>query len=156
SAPPVQQTINTALYGNGSVPLVLGAADAASMAGSVSTTVKLDNVPVGLSLSGPTDAPVSAGPPYITATATAGPSGVNGIACSLDGAPYQLYPGSSTQLPVQGVGVHQASCYARNNAVAPNGTRATSPVQTWTLSIREPSVATVAFSRVVNALRCSK
>src|SRR6185437_14793774 len=156
SAPTVQETINTAQYGNGALPLRLGAADAAGLSASTGSTDYVDNEPVGLSLSGPTDAPVSAGTQYITATATAGPSGVNGIECSLDGSPYQFNAGPSTQLAVQGVGVHQASCFARNNAVTPNGVRATSPVQNWTLSIREPSVATVAFSRVVNALRCAK
>jgi hypothetical protein len=156
SAPTVQQTINTAQYGNGALPLRLGAADAAGQGAGTGSTDYVDNEPVGLSLSGPTDAPVSAGTQYLTATATAGPSGVNGIECSLDGSPYQFQSGPSTQLAVQGVGVHRASCFARNNAVTPNGVRATSPVQNWTLSIREPSVATVAFSRVVNALRCSK
>ena len=156
AAPTVQQTINTAQYGNGALPLRLGASDAAGLSASTGSTVYADNQPVSLSLSGPVDAPVTDGTQYITATATAGPSGVNGIECSLDGSPYQSYPGSQTQLAVQGVGVHRASCFARNNAVASNGVRATSPVQTWTLSIREPSVASVAFSRVVNALRCAK
>jgi len=156
AAPAVQQTINTAQYGNGALPLRLGASDAAGLANSAGSTVNVDNAPVNLSLSGPVDAPVTDGTQYITATASAGPSGVDGIECSLDGSPYQSYSGSRTQLAVQGVGVHQASCFARNNAVTPNGTRATSPVQNWTLSIREPSVATVAFSRVVNALRCAK
>ncbi len=156
AAPTVQQTINTAQYGNGALPLRLGASDAAGLSASTGSTVYADNQPVSLSLSGPVDAPVTDGTQYITATATAGPSGVNGIECSLDGSPYQSYPGSQTQLAVQGVGVHRASCFARNNAVASNGARATSPVQTWTLSIREPSVTSVAFSRVVNALRCAK
>jgi hypothetical protein len=156
AAPAVQQTINTAQYGNGALPLRLGASDAAGLANSAGSTVNVDNAPVNLSLSGPVDAPVTDGTQYITATASAGPSGVDGIECSLDGSPYQSYSGSRTQLAVQGVGVHQASCFARNNAVTPNGARATSPVQNWTLSIREPSVATVAFSRVVNALRCAK
>jgi len=156
AAPAVQQTINTAQYGNGALPLRLGASDAAGLANSAGSTVNVDNAPVNLSLSGPVDAPVTDGTQYITATASAGPSGVDGIECSLDGSPYQSYSGSRTQLAVQGVGVHQASCFARNNAVTPNGARATSPVQNWTLIIREPSVATVAFSRVVNALRCAK
>jgi hypothetical protein len=156
AAPAVQQTINTALYGDGAMPLRLSAVDAAGLPVAVGSTVYLDNAPVSVSLSGPTDAPVSAGTQYITATATAGPSGVDGIECSLDGAPYQFHSGSSTQLAVQGVGVHQASCFARNNSLDANGVRATSPVQSWTLRIREPSVATVAFSRVINALRCSK
>jgi hypothetical protein len=156
SAPPVQQTIDTTQYGNGVLPLLLGAQDAAGLSAGASSTVSVDNQPVGLSLSGPTDAPATAGTQYITAAASAGPSGANAIACSLDGSPYQFYPGSSTQLPVQGVGVHQASCYARNNAVTTSGVRGTSPVQNWTLSIRDPSVATVAFSRVVDALKCHK
>jgi hypothetical protein len=156
AAPAVQQTLNTAQYGNGALPLRLGASDAAGLSNSAGTSVNVDNEPVNLSLSGPVDAPVGDGTQYITATASAGPSGVYGIECSLDGSPYQPYSGSRTQLAVQGVGVHHASCFARNNAVTPNGVRASSPVQNWTLSIREPSVATVAFSRVVNALRCAK
>ena len=156
SAPAVQETIDTSKYGNGLLPMTLNAIDAAGLSANYRSSVAVDNVPVGLNLNGPTDAPVTAGTQYITATATAGPSGVNGIACSLDGSPYHFYPGSSTQLAVQGVGVHQASCYARNNALSSTGVRATSPVKTWTLSIRDPSVASVAFSRVVDALRCAK
>jgi hypothetical protein len=156
SSPGVQQTIDTSGYGNGTLPMTLSASDAAGLAVNYASSVHVDNVPVALSMSGSTDAPSTAGTQYITATATAGPSGVNGIECSVDGSPYQLYPGSSTQLPVQGVGTHQASCFARNNALDANGGRATSPAHTWTVSIRDPAVASVAFTRAVAGLRCVK
>ena len=52
---------------------------------TVTKSVNIDNAPVALSLTGPTDAPSTAGPQTITATASAGPSGVRGISCSVDG-----------------------------------------------------------------------
>jgi hypothetical protein len=126
------------------------------LAVNYASRVHVDNVPVGLSMSGLTDASSTAGIQYITATATAGPSGVNGIACSVDNAPYQFYPGSSTQLPVQGVGAHQARCFAQNNSLNASGVRATSQAQSWTVSIRDPAVASVAFTRALAGLRCVK
>ena len=43
-----------------------------------------------LSLSGPTDAPSTAGTQYVTASAGGSPSGIDGIACSVDGSPCAL------------------------------------------------------------------
>jgi hypothetical protein len=126
------------------------------LANAVTSNVNIDNDPVGLSLSGPTDAPTTAGTQYVTATASAGPSGVSGISCSLDGAPYQWYPGASTRVPVTGLGVHKLTCYGANNARDTSGNVATSAPQTWTLSIREPTVSAIGFSKLVDALRCHK
>jgi hypothetical protein len=144
--------------GEGAMPLVLLATNAAGVSTGFTylETVYADNQPPALSMSGPTDASATAGTQYITATATAGPSGVDGIDCSVDGSPYRFYAGASTQIAVQGVGVHQARCYAENNAVDSSGGRGTSAIQTWTLSIRQPSVSTVSFVRVADALRCAK
>jgi hypothetical protein len=81
---------------------------------------------------------------------------VRAIYCSVDGGAYQQYGGSPAQVPVNGVGGHGVSCFAENNAVDPSGAPATSPVQTWALSIREPTVAAVAFSKLVHVLRCHR
>jgi hypothetical protein len=150
-------TIDTTQYPNGALPLTLSAGDAASPANvsSPSETLQVDNTPVGLSLGGPTDASSSAGTQYINAIATAGPSGV-AIACSLDGSPYQWHLGSSEQIPVTGLGTHQLLCYAQNGAIDPSGNPARTPTESWTLKIGLPTVMGVAFTRVVDALRCHR
>ena len=87
------QIVDTASIGTAAgVPLTMWASDAAYdyQAGhynsdTVTKSVNIDNSPVGLGLSGPTDAPSTAGAQTITATAQAGPSGVRGIWCSVDG-----------------------------------------------------------------------
>ena len=148
-------TIDTTQYPNGSLPLALSASDAASPANvsSPGTTLHVDNTPVGLSLSGSTDAPSTAGTQYVTATASAGPSGV-AIACSVDGSPYQWHLGASAQIPVSGVGTHHVLCYAQNGANDPSGTPARTATDSWTLKIGLPTVMGIAFAHVVDALRC--
>jgi hypothetical protein len=155
SAPGVDQSVNTTQYGQGTVPLTLNATDAANVPVTYSRTVNVDNQAPTISLSGPTDAPSTAGTEYVTATATAGPSGVAGIFCSLDNAPRQQYSASSIRVPVQGIGIHHLSCFSENNARDAAGNAASSPTATWTLSIRAPAVTTVSFARVANALRCA-
>lgn len=147
--------INTATSVPGSatgVPLVLMAHNASYNPStsqpdwtSVSESLNVDNLPVGLSLSGPRDVPVTAGPQYVTATATSGPSRVGAIMCSVDGSPpaAELLNGAgaqtaTAQVPVSGLGVHTIGCYATNRAVNGNGAPTTSPTQTWSLKIGEP------------------
>ena len=87
------QSFNTAAVASGAgVPLVMWARDAAYdysaghyLSGTTTSYVNVDNDPVSLSVSGPTDAPSTAGTQYVTATGNAGPSGVSGIGCSADG-----------------------------------------------------------------------
>ena len=150
------QTINTTDYPDGPLTIGLEAYNAAGNWATPWSTVHVDNSPVVLNLSGPTDVPSTAGTQYITASATAGPSGVSGIGCTLDGAPYQWYPESTVQIPVSGLGVHQLTCYGANNAKDPSGNVATSQPQTWTLRIGEPTVMGIAFTRIADALRCRK
>jgi hypothetical protein len=116
--------------------------------------LNVDNQPVSLSLTGPTDASVAAGTQYISATARSGPSGVGGIYCS-DGGAWTSEPltGKGTQtasarIPVAGLGPHPISCFAVNQAQDAAGARAASPTQTWTLRIGQPVVAAVSFSNV--------
>jgi hypothetical protein len=150
--------INTGDFPDGPMKLGLWAADATKPANqsSQSETVEVDNAPVGLSLSGPSDALSTAGTQYVDAVASAGPSGVAGIACSLDGSEYTFRSGASARIAVQGLGPHEVRCYATNNAVNSSGTPATSAVQTWNLSIRQPSVSAISFEHIVDALQCHR
>lgn len=99
SSPAVDQNVNTAQYGQGVLQLTISALDSAQVPVSYSKTVDVDNQTPTISLSGPTDAPSTAGTQYVTATAGAGPSGVSGISCSVDNAPPQWYASSSAQVP---------------------------------------------------------
>jgi hypothetical protein len=152
----LDSSVDTSNYANGSgkISLAFSASNAATVVSYASRSVDVDNMPVGLSLSGPADAPSTTGTQYVTATASAGPSGVAGIWCSVDGSPYALHQASAARIPIAGIGQHAVSCYARNNAIDANGAAATSPTQTWSMSIRQPSVSTVTFSRLVDALKC--
>jgi hypothetical protein len=154
SAPAIDQGVNTAQYGDGALPLTLSAWDAAAQPVNYSRTIDVDNQVPTISLSGPADAPSTAGTQYITATASAGPSGVAGISCSLNGAPAQWYSASQVQIAVQGIGVHHLSCHSENQAHDGAGNPGTSPTANWTLAIRTPSVSSVSFARVADALRC--
>ena len=157
AAPAVSATVHTAIYGQGAVPLTLGASDAAGVPASVSKTVFIDNTQPTVSLSGPTDAPSTAGVQYVTATATAGASQVDGIDCSVDGAPARWVAGPSARVPVSGLGQHSVGCAAANNAVDGAGNHGWSDWSSWTLSIRQPTLAAISFgSRIINALLCRR
>jgi hypothetical protein len=150
------ETIDTTQYSNGSLALTLSAADAASPANvsSPATTLHVDNTPVTLSLTGPSDASSTAGTQYVSAAASAGPSSVSAIYCSVDGGAYAAHSGASAQIPVAGIGSHQVSCYAQNTAIDPNGRPASSPSQTFAMLIRQPTASAISFSRIADALRC--
>ena len=156
TAPAISQTIHTWQDGSGAMPLTLGAWDAAGVPVSYTKTIYIDNSQPTISLAGPTEAPSTAGTQYVTAAASAGPSGVAGISCSADGAPYQWYPNASVQIPVAGIGVHRVTCYSANNATDPSGHDATSAPQTWTVSIREPTVSGIGFGTLVHPLLCKR
>ncbi len=155
AAPAVDQAIDTAQYGQGVMPLTITAVDGAGQSVTYTRTIQVDNQRPTVSLSGPSDASNAAGTQYVRATATAGPSGVAGIVCSLDAGPDRWYPSAAAAIPVQGVGVHHVSCYSASNARDSNGTRATSAIATWTLPIRWASVSTVSLVRIASALRCT-
>jgi hypothetical protein len=148
--------LNTTSYADGQHTFAYAASNAASVPASASKTISIDNAPVSLSLSGPTDAPSTGGTQYVHAVASAGPSGVRAIFCSVDGGSYQRVGGAAGQDPVGGDGPHRVDCFAENQAIDPSGAPATSPVQTWNLSIREPTVAAVSFISVAGRLRCHR
>lgn len=150
-------TLDTTQYPDGPLSLALWASDAAYPANltSPSETLRVDNTPVTLSLTGPADALSTAGTQYVAATAGAGPSGVAGIHCTVDGA-QESFAGASARIPIAGVGSHTASCQAQNNAIDPAGAVASSPTETFSMTIRQPTVAAITFARIVDRLRCHR
>ncbi|MGH3265144.1 MAG: hypothetical protein ACRDNS_24480, partial [Trebonia sp.] len=154
AAPAINQTVDTSRYGNGALLMVLSSVDAAGVPASTSTTIHVDNLQPTVSLSGPTDAPSTAGTQYVTATAAAGPSGVDGISCSVDGAPAVWYPGAQAQVPVAGIGEHQVRCLAADNAVDASGQHGWSAAAFWAIKIGEPTTSAISFGHIVDALRC--
>ena len=133
----------------------LSTSDAAGVPASLSKTVYVDNSTPTISLSGPVDAPSTAGTQYVTATAGGSPSGIADIVCSVDGGPAQSYSGGSAQVPVSGIGTHTVSCYAQDNAVDPSGAHGQSSTATWSLKIGQPTVVGIAFDKLVG-LRCHR
>ena len=156
AAPQIDQAVDTSRYGQGAVPLTLSAGDAAGMPASITRTVYIDNQQPSVALSGPADAPSTAGTQYVTAMASAGPSGVAGISCAVDGAPAQWYPETVAQVPVDGIGQHLVQCFSESNAVDGNGTHGTSTPQSFAIMIGAPTVTAIAFSRIVDQLRCHR
>jgi hypothetical protein len=154
STAPIDDPVSTVAYPQGPDSLQVGGTDAAGAPASLTKTIYVDNQTPTIALSGPADAPATAGTQYLTATATAGPSGVAGMSCSVDGAPSQWYPTATTQIPVSGIGEHQVRCYSVNNAVDATGARGTSIAQTFSMKIGTPTVAAVAFSTLVDKLKC--
>ena len=142
--------------GQGAMQLRLLATNTAGVTAAPAKTVYVDNSMPTIALSGPTDAPSTAGTQYVTATGSAGASGVSGVGCSVDGSPPSWYPQASARVAVAGVGVHRVTCYSANNARDAAGNVATSAAQAWTLSIREPTVAGIGFARLVDALVCRR
>jgi hypothetical protein len=156
SAPAVADSVQTGDYGQGPVPLMIGAVDAAGVPVYYRKTVYIDNTQPTVSFAGPSDAPSTGGTQYVTATATGGPSGIAGLSCSVDGGAAQWFPHSSASIPVSGIGDHHISCAAAGNAVDGAGRHAWSSTTTWGLSIRQPTVSGIGFSTMVDGLRCRR
>lgn len=123
----------------GSVTLSYLASNAAGSFSSASANLNVDNDPVSISV-----APQNLGdavvgwvghPVFVSATATAGPSGVAGISCSTDGSPLFTYS-SAQGVTVDGTGTHTVNCIAQNNAFDPQGLPATAS-QSTTFKIDE-------------------
>ena len=152
---PVDTTISTSAYGQGPVSLVINGWDAAGRTTTATKTLYVDNSTPTLSLSGPTNAPSTAGTQYVTATAGGSPSGIDGVSCSVDGGPAHWYPGAVGQVAVSGIGEHTVRCDALDNAVDQYGTHAQSPTRTWSLKIGQPTMIAAGFLRYVG-LRCHK
>jgi len=151
-------SVDTTSYPNraGAITLSYSAANAAGAVSSASKSSNVDNQTPSVSLTGPTDAPSTAGTQYVTATTSAGPSGIAAIYCSVDAGAIQTFAGATASIPVTGLGSHVISCYAHNRAVNANGQPAQSATATFDLSIRQPTAAVITFARIADALRCHR
>jgi hypothetical protein len=156
AAGPVNDTVVTEAYGQGAQSLRIAAWDAAGETVSDTKTIWVDNSQPTVTLSGPADASSTSGTQYVTATATAGPSGVAGIACSVDDGPNIWSAGSVAHVPVSGVGQHTVKCLAENNAVDGSGVHGSSALQSFSMKIGVPTVTGIGFSKIVNRLRCHR
>jgi hypothetical protein len=150
-------TVHTAQFSDGPHQLSVFGADAAGLntGSNYATTIYIDNSNPTISLSGPVDAPSTAGTQYVTAMAGGSPSGIGDIVCSVDGGAAQTYPGASAQVPVSGIGAHSISCYSEDTAVDPSGVPGQSAPASWSLRIGEPTVVGIAFDKLVG-LRCHR
>ena len=122
--PSAGASVDTRAYisGANSLPITINAANAAGLISSYSETLHVDNTPVGVSLTSPDDANPTVWVNHavtVDATATAGPSGVGGTSCSVNGGGSTPY--ATRGMSVDGDGVHVVSCTASNNAVGPQG-----------------------------------
>lgn len=117
-------SVDTRQYVGTSGPLALTLQDT-NAAGNTSTatqTLHVDNDPVSVSLSTPNDANPSVWvnhPVSVQSSASAGPSGIAGTSCTVDGGHSFNY--ADPGFTVDGDGAHTASCTASNNAVDPQG-----------------------------------
>lgn len=152
----LRTTVHTAQFGDGTSALVLHGDDAAGLGtpdGAYTKTLYIDNQAPSVAVTGAGEAPSTSGTQYLTATGTAGPSGVSGMSCDVDGQP-ESYAGASAQVPVAGIGVHTVTCVAANNSRDASGAVAVSAPASHTISVRQPTASAVSFSRIANALRC--
>jgi hypothetical protein len=120
-------TVDTRDYisGAGQLPVTLQATNAAELASApTSETLNVDNDPVSVSLSTPDDPNPTLWVNHavtVDATPSTGPSGLESMTCSVNGAAAQAYPAAG--LTVDGDGVKNVTCTAWNNAVDPQGNR---------------------------------
>jgi hypothetical protein len=142
-------------HGEGAMQLRFTATNTASVTANPTKTVYVDNSTPTVSISGPTDAPSTAGVQYMTATAGGSPSGIADIVCTVDGGPPQSYPGATARVPVSGIGVHSVNCYAEDNAVDASGTHGTSAPASRSMKIGRPTMVGLAFDKFLR-LRCHR
>jgi len=147
-------SLNTALAADGTDTLSISDTDAAGLSASSTKGLKVDNQAPTVSLGGPATALSTAGTQNVNVNVATGPSGAYGADCSVDGGAQTFYPGASSQVPVSGIGAHTVTCIGLNNAVTPDGTRASSAPESFTVDIQQPVVEAITFSKLADALKC--
>jgi len=156
AAPGVDPLVSTWAYGQGAVPLRLAAIDAAGVPVSYAKTVYVDNSQPTVSFAGPSDVAWTGATDYVAAIAGGSASGIDGLGCSVDGAPARWYAGASAEVPVSGVGEHSVHCAAANNAVDGAGNHGWSAWQSSSIKIGLPTVSSIGFGKMVDKLRCHR
>jgi hypothetical protein len=158
SSTSLNDNVDTTKFPNGSQTFTAEAISAAGNTASITHPVNIDNSTPSVVLAGPTDVPAGSGPAQLTATATAGPSGIGEIDCSVDGVSERFpgggQPSTTAMLTFTGLGPHSASCQADNTAQATDGTTAWSPIATDGMTVRTPTAALASFSKLVDPRVC--
>lgn len=136
-------TLDTTGYSNGPLTITYAALNAAGVQSAPSTTLQVDNTPVTLSLSTPSDPDPDVWVNHsvrVLANVSAGPSGLAGTYCSTNSGTGYAYPSSGVTL--DGTGVWKVSCSSWNNALDVSGQPAIS-TQTVSVHIDEtpPSIS---------------
>jgi hypothetical protein len=107
---------------SGSMSLELDATNAAGATSGPSETLQVDNVRPAVSLRTSNDPNASVWVGHavsVDVAASAGPSGVGGMNCAVDGHRAAPYPTGG--LTIDGNGIHTVSCTTWNQAVGPQG-----------------------------------
>lgn len=151
--------------GSGSIFLDYDAFNAAGAEAVTAQAVNVDNAPVSIAMpAGTDDAVTSSGQAELPVSASAGPSGVQAIVCSVDGSAGLMYATAHAEVPVTGYGRHVVSCYAENNAISYTTadqfsgqlTYGESPMDTTVVNVQQPVAAVATFARIADALRCHR
>ncbi len=161
------QNLDTTTFpdGTGTISLEYTAMNAADALATLTRSINVDNSPVTVAMpSGPDDVVATGGRAELPVSASAGPSGVQGIFCSVDGAAAVEYSPPKAEVPVNGYGRHQVSCYATNNAVSYTTsdqllgqlTYGQSASDTTIVNVQQPVAAAATFARIADALRCKR
>jgi hypothetical protein len=128
---------------DGPLSITLQGTNAAGNTSSISNTVQVDNDPVSISLATPNDANPTVWVNHavqVSSSASAGPSGISGTSCEIDGG--QSFAAPTGGFVVDGDGAHTVSCTASNNAVDPQGAHDTGTAsQTIKIDEAPPAVA---------------
>jgi hypothetical protein len=155
-------SVDTSTLQDGEHSLALDSVDAASPAnhGTVSRSFGVDNQAPTVSLPPTVQVAGNGSTTYVPASATAGPSGVRDISCSVDSAAAVTYPDPaaqsafSAQVPVSGLGSHRVDCVSQNNAADSSGADAQSAPAGSIVSLREPTSSAVTFAQIADQARC--
>ena len=118
-------TVDLNAYPTGEPTLKISATNGAELTTNTSRTIYVDNTPVSVAYSTPNDPNPTVWvnhPVTVDETTTAGPSGVSGTSCSINGGTPATY---SAPLTVNGTGIQEVSCTGANQAVDAQGAHAT-------------------------------
>jgi hypothetical protein len=159
SATAVAATVDTMRFSDGADPFIATATSAAGNTATVTKTLDVDNSVPTVTLSGPADVPSGTEAAQMTATAAAGPSGVAGISCNVDGStenfPVAGAPTTATAtVDLSGIGAHSVSCLATNTAQDADGQATSSPVASRGMLIRRRTAASASFAKVLDRRVC--
>lgn len=149
-------SLDTNDFPAGPIALTTSATNGAYLSSATTETVDADDEVPTVRLSGRTRAASTKGTQQVVASAAAGPSGVAGISCSVGGGASVWYPASTATIPVSGIGAHQTTCFAVNNARDQDGSPGVSAPRTFTTDIGVPTALVLSPHKSVPVKICHR